>query len=133
MSAESVRVGVIGCGYWGPNLVRNFSALRESRMIAVADMDEARLKHVADLFPAVRGTRNAEDLLADDGIDAVAIATPVATHFDLARRALERGKHVWVEKPLTRSVKEAASLVALAGKHRRVLMVDHTYLYSAPV
>ncbi|MBI4229449.1 MAG: Gfo/Idh/MocA family oxidoreductase, partial [Planctomycetes bacterium] len=80
-----------------------------------------------------RGTRNADDLLSDDGIDAVAIATPVATHFDLARRALERGKHVWVEKPLTRSVKEAAALVALAEKHRRVLMVDHTYLYSAPV
>lgn len=128
-----LRIGVVGCGYWGPNLVRNFSAIPEARVVAVSDLDPARLKHVTELYPSVRGTQRAEDLLDSPEIDAIAIATPVATHFALAKRALEGGKHVWVEKPLTRTARESADLCATAAARKRILMVDHTYLYSAPV
>lgn len=127
------RVAVIGCGYWGPNLIRNFSALEESTLAAICDRDEARLAPLRRQYPAVRVATDAAAVLADPDIDAVAIATPVETHFPLAEAALRAGKHVLVEKPLTRRVDEALALVRLAEACGRVLHVDHTFVYNPAV
>src|SRR6185295_6617795 len=117
---------VIGCGYWGPNLVRNFRGLQEFDLVGVADLDGERLAHVARQHRIERTTARPEDLIDDDAVEAVAIATPVSTHAALARRALERGKHVLVTKPLAQSVEECDELVALAERAGRLLLVDHT-------
>ncbi len=128
-----LRVAVIGCGYWGPNLVRNFVKVSACQVVGVADLDPTRLEGVRRLYPAVQCTTDPGDLLASDEIDAVAIATPISSHFDLARSALRRGKHVLVEKPMTATAAEGEELIALAAARRRVLMVDHTFIYSGAV
>ncbi len=132
---EPVRIGVIGCGYWGPNHIRNFSTLRGSgaEMVVAADTDEARRRHIAELYPWVRVVDDAESILDDPSLHAVVIATPVKTHHPLARKALLRGKHVLVEKPFVTDPAEADELVALAREGRRVLMVGHTFEYTAAV
>ena len=126
-------IGVIGCGYWGPNVIRNFAQIRNCHLVGVADADAERLEPIQRLYPTVRVTTSADELMALDGIDAVVVATPIETHYWLARAALRRGKHVWVEKPLTETVAESEELIDLAEKHQRILMVDHTFIYSGPV
>ncbi|MFO1484911.1 MAG: Gfo/Idh/MocA family oxidoreductase [Verrucomicrobiaceae bacterium] len=132
-SLRPVRVAVIGCGYWGPNLIRNFAAAPDARLVAVCDLQPARFAHLQAHHPTVEFTSDYEALLAGDDVDAVAIATPLSTHFPLASRALAAGKHVLVEKPMTATVAEAQELVALAETHRRVLMVNHIFAYNGAV
>jgi predicted dehydrogenase len=128
-----LKVRVIGCGYWGPNLIRNFLQLSESDVARVADLDENRLKRMKELYPSIETTQDYMDIVADSKIDVVAVATPVHTHFKLASDALSARKHVFVEKPIAASVQEAEELVALAEENQRKLMVGHTFLYSAAV
>jgi predicted dehydrogenase len=127
-----LRVGVLGYGYWGPNLARNFTASPRTKLVAIADAAPHRRALAEQLYPYVRVVDGIASLLADD-IDAVAIATPIFTHYELAQRALDAGKHVLVEKPLTPGVGQAEELVALAAKRGRVLMVDHTFVYTGAV
>jgi predicted dehydrogenase len=128
-----VRVAVVGLGYWGPNLVRNFYEVAEAEVACVCDLRPETLEIVARRYPAVERTTEFNDVLRDDTIDAVAVATPVASHYALAAAALRAGKHVLVEKPLAASSAEASSLIALAEKQGLVLMPGHTFLYSPPV
>lgn len=128
-----VRVGLIGYGYWGPNLLRNFAELPGSRVIAVSDLRPERLALIPGRYPAVRTTTNWRDLTADPSIDAIAVATPVSTHFDLAMEALRAGKHVLVEKPLAANSEQAMRLIDEAERRQRVLMVDHTFVYTGAV
>lgn len=127
------QIGVIGCGYWGPNLIRNFHQMRRCQVKYVADLSEARLTHIKQLYPMVWPTRDHQDILKDPAIDIVAIATPIHTHFTLASQALEAGKHVFVEKPLAASVEEGEKLIRLAADNDRRLMVGHTFLYTSAV
>ena len=128
-----IRLGVIGYGYWGPNLVRNFGEVAGAQVAAVSDLSADRLAVVRRRHPGVLTTTDCDELLRNPGIDAVAIATPVSTHYELAMRALEQGKHVLVEKPLTTTSVEAARLIEAADRRRLVLMVDHTFVYTAAV
>ena len=128
-----IGVGVIGYGYWGPNLVRNFGESPESEVVAVSDLSPERLRAVGKRYPAVQLTTDHRDLLANPKIDAVAIATPVSTHFDLALEALRAGKHVLVEKPMTTGAEQAVRLIEEAERRRLVLMVDHTFVYTGAV
>lgn len=126
-------LAVVGAGYWGPNLVRNAQATPALRLEWLCDLDEERARAVLGGYTTVRVTRSFETVLNDPAVGAVAVATPAATHFDLVRAALEAGKHVLVEKPLTPSSGEAAKLVALAERSGLVLMCDHTYCYTPAV
>jgi predicted dehydrogenase len=128
-----IRIGVVGYGYWGPNLVRNFAETPGAEIAAVADLDTNKLATVKRRFPAVHTTTNFKDLLADASIDAVAIATPVNTHYELAMAALKAGKHVWVEKPMTETFEQAQRLVEEAERRGKVLHVDHTFIYTGAV
>lgn len=131
-SMEPIQIGVIGAGYWGPNLVRNFSACPLTRVAAVCDANPARLEAIGRQFSHVKLVSSVDQLL-ELPIQAVAIATPVFTHYSLAARCLEAGMHVMVEKPLTSTVREAQALVELAANRGRILMVDHTYLFNNAV
>lgn len=128
-----MHVGVIGCGYWGPNLVRNLLANRKCRSVTVCDPDEVNLARMRERFPHVTCVSTLNDLLADPRIEAVLIATPVSTHFPLAQACLESGRHTFVEKPLTASVVQAEQLIETADRHNVVLMVGHTFEFSPPV
>jgi predicted dehydrogenase len=133
MSASRVGVAVVGLGYWGPNLVRNFYEVDGAEPVMLCDMRADRLEKVARRYPALTLTKRFEDVLEDPRVDAVAIATPVSTHFSLAQAALEAGKHVFVEKPLAASSAEGEELLELAQARGLVLMPGHTFLYSPPV
>jgi predicted dehydrogenase len=133
MSGRPVRVAVVGVGYWGPNLVRNFYELPSADPSWVVDRSEEARLRIQARYPRVQGAANLEDVLASDSVDAVAIATPVSTHYELAAQALRAGKHVFVEKPLAASTAEALELVAIAETRGLVLMPGHTFLYSPPV
>jgi predicted dehydrogenase len=128
-----LRVAVVGLGYWGPNLVRNLQELDCTDVVAVCDLSPERLASIGKRYPAVRLCEDIDLVLDADDVDAVAIATPVSTHFPLASAALEAGKHVFVEKPLAASSAEGLELVRLAGECGLVLMPGHTFLYSPPV
>jgi predicted dehydrogenase len=128
-----IRIGVIGYGYWGPNLVRNFSDLQTAKVTMVSDLRSDRLAQVERRYPGVGTTTDAGALIADTAIDAVVIATPVEYHFPLAMAALRAGKHVLVEKPLASSSEQAARLIDEAQRRRLVLMVDHTFVYTGAV
>jgi len=128
-----INVGVIGYGYWGPNLVRNYVAQPYTRVAMVADRDAARLEKVAALYPAIRLTQSADELINDPGIDAVIVATPVDAHFPLALAAVRAGKHVMVEKPISSTADQARQLIAEAARRGLVLMVDHTFVYTGAV
>jgi predicted dehydrogenase len=130
---SQLRVGLVGYGYWGPNLARNFMRVAECRLSSVADKDPARRDIVRNLYPGVRPVSDARELLESDDVDAIVIATSVSSHFPLAETALRNGKHVLVEKPMADSVEHAESLVRLAESKKRVLMVDHTFNYCGPV
>lgn len=129
---QNLRVGVIGCGYWGPKLARNFHDLTGTSLEAISDMREDRLKEMKELYPETYMTHNHRDLLGD-GIDAVVIATPVHTHYALAKEALLAGKHVFVEKPLASSSSQALELVEIASQKNLTLMVGHTFVYNPAV
>jgi predicted dehydrogenase len=126
-------VGVIGYGYWGPNLVRNFMASPDARVAYIADSNPARRSKAAQAYPGVVVVSDPKDIFQDSKIDAVIIATPVSTHFSLAMEALASGKHVWVEKPLAATVEEAGRLVAEADKRGLQLHIDHTFAYTGAV
>lgn len=129
-----IHVGLVGCGYWGPKLVRNFQKTPGCRLVAVADLDPGKLESLRRSYPGLHTTRSGEALIDSPELDAVVIATPISTHFSLARRALLKGKHVLVEKPLTQNPAEAEELVQLARlTNDRVLMVDHTFIYTGAV
>lgn len=128
-----IRIGVVGYGYWGPNLVRNCFEAADARVVCVSDLRDDRLSLVSSRYPTVRTTRNCRELIEDPSIDAVAIATPVSTHYELALRALHEGKHVLVEKPLASNVDQVQHLMDAAQKRSRVLMVDHTFVFTGAV
>jgi predicted dehydrogenase len=129
---SKISVGVIGCGYWGPNLIRNFAACPLTNLVAICDADPQRLEKVGNNYSHVKLVPSIDALLQLN-LDAVAIATPVSTHYPIAARCLEAGLHVLVEKPLADAVEHAEALVELAAIHQRVLMVDHTYLFGGAI
>src|SRR4029077_9507853 len=131
--SPAVGVAVIGYGYWGPNLVRNFANTEGARVISVSDLDAEKLTLVRRRHPDVTVTSEFRDLLKDSRIDAIAIATPVHTHYELALAALGAGKHVLIEKPLARTSEEARHLIEEAARRNLVLLVDHTFLYTPAV
>jgi len=128
-----LRIGVIGYGYWGPNVVRNFSIASGSQVTMVCDMNQQSLKKVKKTYPQVRVTTDCGDLIKDPKVDAVAIATPVFTHYEFAKMALVEGKSVFVEKPFTYTNAQGEELIRLAEKKRLKIMVDHTFLYTGAV
>jgi predicted dehydrogenase len=128
-----IRVGVIGYGYWGPNLVRNFNETQGCQVAYVSDLRSERLALVAGRYPTVVTTTDYSDMLADPKVDAVAVATPISSHFELALQALEAGKHVLVEKPLTAKSEQARRLIDEANRRKLTLMVDHTFVYTSAV
>jgi predicted dehydrogenase len=128
-----IRVGVIGYGYWGPNLVRNFMEARDSTVAAVCDLRPERLAQVRHRYPSLKTVTNCDEIFSDAAIDAVVIATPVTSHFDLAMAAIKAGKHVLVEKPLASSSELGQRLIDEAEKHNLILMVDHTFVYTGAV
>ncbi len=128
-----LRVGVCGYGYWGPNIARNFDAIDDCVVAAIADPDTGALKRAARNHPSARLTTDCIDILEAVDIDAVAIVTPVWTHFDLAKRALENGKHVFIEKPFTSTSAQACALIEQAARKNLRIMVDHTFLFSGAV
>ncbi len=129
---RTVRVGVVGCGYWGPKLIRNFQSLPGCELHMVSDLRPDRLEHIAGLYPGVQVTTDYAELLASP-VEAVALATPVRSHYEMACQALRAGKHVLIEKPLTTSARDAEALIALAEQQQRVLMVGHTFEYVPAV
>jgi len=130
---KQIAVGVLGCGYWGPLLVRNFKGLPDCELKAVCDVNTARLKHLSTLYPDVEGTTDTQQFLHDSGLDAVVIATPVKYHYPLAKASLLAGKHTFIEKPMATSSAECEELIEIAQRNGLVLMIDHTFLYSSPV
>ena len=128
-----VQIAQIGVGYWGPNLLRNLVANKKCKVSAVVDLSPERRDYVRSLYPAVKVSDNVEEVINDPAVDAVVISTPVATHFDLAMRALAAGKHVLVEKPMARSVAEVDEIGRLAAKKNLVAMVGHTFLFNSAV
>ncbi|HEY7531792.1 MAG TPA: Gfo/Idh/MocA family oxidoreductase [Nitrospiraceae bacterium] len=128
-----LNVAVAGCGYWGPNLIRNFSTLSECRVKQVCDVDEGRLAHMKKLYASTATTTKFDDLINDDELDAIVVATPVHLHHRLAKKSLLAGKHTFIEKPMATSSEECEELVTLAAKNNLTLMVGHTFIYSTPV
>jgi predicted dehydrogenase len=131
--ASVIGIAVVGYGYWGPNLVRNFSEVEGARVVLGCDRDPERLRRLQARYPAVATTTEFAEVLRHPEVDAVALATPVGTHYEFARRALEHGKHVLVEKPLATRVADAEHLVELAAKRELSLMVNHTFIYTGAV
>jgi predicted dehydrogenase len=128
-----ISIGVIGCGYWGPNLIRNFVENERAALRWICDTDEHRLREFGRRYPSARIAADYHELLADPALDAVVMATPVATHYQFVKDALRAGKHVLVEKPFTTSMREAEELMRLAETAGRTLMVDHTFVYTGAV
>src|SRR5208283_208417 len=130
---ETIKVGIVGCGYWGPNLARNLRQTPGCELKLICDASEQRLGHMRRLHPEVATTRRFEDLLNGADLDAVVIATPVRFHYEMAKACLLMGKHVLIEKPMVRTEAEAEELVDLAEREGLVLMVGHTFLFSPAV
>lgn len=128
-----VNLAVVGYGYWGPNLVRNFNEISDCKLVYVCDLNDEKLRLVKAKYSHIRATKNYKEVVQDQEIDGVVLSTPVSTHFSLAKEALRNGKHVLVEKPLCTTVKDAEFLVNLVEQKKKILMVSHTFLYSPPV
>src|SRR5437764_4888328 len=128
-----IRLGVIGYGYWGPQIVRNFHNLETSQVTAVCDKSPKALRRVQQAYPEIKVSQDITDVLRSGNNDAVAIVTPVCSHYELAKAALENGKHVFVEKPFTCKVSHAAELIELAERKNLKIMVDHTFLFTGAV
>src|SRR5665213_1777266 len=133
MATKRIKVGVVGCGYWGPNLVRNFRSLQDCHLKMMCDISRERLKHLNSIYPDVKGEERYDHMLNGVGVDAVVIATSVKMHFPMAKAALEAGKHVMIEKPMAASSAQCEELVSIAKEKGLVLMVGHTFLYSPAV
>ena len=128
-----ISVGVVGCGYWGPNLIRNFKLLGTCRLKTICDTSEERLKHLRTLYPDVEGITDYCHLLKDEALDAIVVATPVKYHYPVAKASLLAGKHTFIEKPMASNSAECEELMEIAEKNGLVLMIGHTFLYSSPV
>jgi len=128
-----LRIGVIGYGYWGPNVVRNFAIQQDCRVTTICDSDPAALARARIQYPAAQTVTHASEIVTSPKIDAVAIVTPVSAHHELARQALEHGKHIFVEKPFTATSEQAEDLIELAERKKLVIMVDHTFLFTGAV
>ncbi len=128
-----IHLGIIGYGYWGPNLLRNFAELPDVTVTAVADLRPSQLDAVARRYPSIKTTTHFEDIICDPAIEAVAVATPVSTHFEFGMAALKAGKHLWLEKPMTATSRQAEKLVDEAEKRSLTLFVDHTFVYTGAV
>lgn len=128
-----IQVGIIGYGYWGPNLVRCFTEVQQTCVAAICDLDVTKLEKARRQYPTISTTSNVDDLLINPDIDIIAIATPVQSHYSLALAALQADKHVFIEKPMTETSEQARHLVAEAKKRHRLIMVDHTFLYTPAV
>ena len=128
-----LSIGVVGCGYWGPNLVRNFRKLENCAVKAICDVNESRLRHLQSLYPDLATATNFERFLEESALDAVAIATPVKHHYSLAKASLLAGKHTFIEKPMASSSAECEELIDIARRNGLILMVGHTFLYSSAV
>jgi predicted dehydrogenase len=133
LQSQAVGVAVIGYGYWGPNLVRNFANTEGARLIAISDLDPKKLMAGTRLLPGITGTTDFRELLRDSRIDAIAIATPVRTHYEIALAALKAGKHVLIEKPLAQTSEQVEHLIGEAERRNLILMVDHTFVYTPAV
>lgn len=133
MAKNTVKVAVVGFGYWGPNMVRNFNAQSNGEVLYVADFRKERLDIVNKMYPSIKTTQSPDEAIMDTETDAVIIATPVFTHFELAKRALNAGKHVLLEKPMVSTSEEAEILINLAQQKGVTIMVDHTFLYTGAV
>lgn len=130
---DMIKIGVIGYGYWGPNVARNLNEAPGARVVAISDSDEGSLRRAENHFPTARMEKNSAKVLTASDIDAVAIVTPVSSHFELAKEALCNGKHIFIEKPFTASVAQAEQLIELAERKRLKIMVDHTFLFTGAV
>lgn len=128
-----LSIGVVGCGYWGPNLVRNFRTISNCNVKAICDLNDGRLRHLKSLYPEVETVNDFERFLEESALDAVAIATPVKHHYSLAKASLLAGKHTFIEKPMASSSAECEELIEIANRNGLILMVGHTYLYSSAV
>ncbi|MDB6057555.1 MAG: Oxidoreductase domain protein [Verrucomicrobiales bacterium] len=130
---KPIKVGVVGCGYWGPNLIRNFRALPDCSLKMMCDLSKDRLKHLRTLYPEVKGETDFNHMINGAGLDAVVIATAVKTHYPMAKAALLAGKHTFIEKPMASSSEQCAELIEIAEKKGLTLMIGHTFLYSPAV
>jgi predicted dehydrogenase len=128
-----INVGVIGYGYWGPNIVRNFSGIDGAAVRIICDMNTQSLNRASKAYPNIQTTQDCREVITATNIDAVAIITPVSTHYELAKQALENGKHVFVEKPFTATVEQAEKLIELAERKKLTIMVDHTFIFTGAV
>lgn len=128
-----IKIGLIGFGYWGPNLARNFNSNPDLDLSMICDFSADRLEAAGRLYPDVRLVSRIEDFFCEDCLEAIAVSTPVATHFELASKALAGGKHVWIEKPMTETADQARELIDLAQRYNRTLIVDHTFVYTGAV
>jgi len=128
-----INVGIVGFGYWGPNVARNFNSTPGAKVVAISDADEKSLQRAAVSYPGVRMEKECNRVLTAKDIDVVAIVTPVSSHFEIAQKALSNGKHIFIEKPFTASVSEAEILIELADKNNLKIMVDHTFLFTGAV
>ena len=132
-SPNVIRMGVVGYGYWGPNIVRNFHGQERSRVVAICDKSPKSLNRARQAYPEIRAIDECNDILTATDIDAIAIVTPVWTHYELAKIALQNGKHVFVEKPFTCTTAQAEELIELADRKNLKIMVDHTFLFTGAV
>jgi len=132
-NSSTLNIGVIGYGYWGPNVVRNFYNTPNATVVSVCDLNPKALQRVRRMYPTMAVTTNPMDVLTSPDVDAVAIVTPISHHFALAKKALENGKHIFVEKPFTAKASEAEELINIAARRNLVIMVDHTFLFNSAV
>ena len=130
---KPISVGVVGCGYWGPNLIRNFRSLADCRLKSICDVSEDRLRHLQSLYPEVETETKFDKLLGDPNLDVIVVATSVKHHFPMAKASLLAGKHTFIEKPMAASLEQCEELCAIAKKQGLILMVGHTFLYSPAV
>jgi len=130
---QMIKIGIIGYGYWGPNIARNFNACDNAQLVSICDLDEERLKRAKSSYPFIKDYTDPYELMKSDQIDAVAVVTPVYTHYELAKFALECDKHIFVEKPFTSKVSQGKELIKLAEKKGLKIMVDHTFLFTGAV
>ncbi len=128
-----IKIGLIGFGYWGPNLARNFNSNNNIELKTICDFSRDRLAAAGKLYPGVNLVSDIDEIINDTDLDAVAIATPVSTHFELAQKAFLADKHVWLEKPMTETVEQSETLVELSEKKNKVLLVDQTFVYTGAV
>jgi predicted dehydrogenase len=133
MVDNKMKIGVIGFGYWGPNIVRNFNSIDGAQVVSICDKRQESLSRSRKTFPGIATTKDYSEIINAPDIDAVAVITPVSTHFELAKKAIQQGKHVFVEKPFTATVSQAEELIELADKKKLIIMVDHTFIFTGAV